>query len=156
MRNISEMAKYFSTFTDKSINNIKKAQQQTGEVIRDDAKQLAPFETGVYEESITMSPLELQKGEISTKIYTTEQVVTKDGKSYNLGFLLENGTYHHAIPNAFGWGDKYGYDSERYYRTLDPNWHPGTIAQPHFTTALQQNETTYLQNIDKAIKEAGK
>ena len=156
MRSISEMPKYFGLFTNRSIKNIKQAQKQTAEIIQSDAKQLAPFDTGLYEESIKVSPMETEGFTISTKIYTDEQVVTKSGIAYNLGFLLENGTDPHAIPNAFGWGDKYGYDSVRYKRTLEKDWHPGTMAQPHFTTALQQNETTYLQNIDKAIKEAEK
>ena len=75
------------------------------------------------------------------------------GKVYNLGYLLENGTFEHAIPNAFGRGFTYGYTDTmgRYHKgTLDKDWHPGTIAQPHYALALEKNRKLYKDNIKVA------
>lgn len=145
---------------DKKVKNIlpklEEAQKETAKEVEKSIKNKAPYKTGKYSESIKTYDTEKKKNEISTFIGSDLQVNTKAGNSYNLGFLLETGTDPHAIPNAFGWGDIYGYDSPQYQRTLDPDWHPGTIAQPHYKPALEENKKIYLDKIGEAIKEAMK
>ena len=157
MRNINEMANYFKEFEVKTINNIAKAQKETAKIIETDVKSLAPFDTGLYEESIQTSATQKKQNIISTEIFTDATVESKAGNVYNLGFLLENGTDMHAIPNAFGFGYTTGHignDGMWHKGTMDKDWHPGTIAQPHFKPALNDNEYTYLENIKRAVKEA--
>ena len=38
-----------------------------------------------------------------------------------------------------------------YKRTLDPNWHPGTVSQPHWQPAYNRGKITYMNNLSKAI-----
>lgn len=154
MKDISKLSAYLDKFTDQVIENVVKAQSETAKNIQEDAKSV--FSGTEYAESIQVSDTEVKDNTISTEIFTDKTVDTKSGNVYNLGFLLETGTDPHAIPNAFGWGDIYGYESEMYKRTLDPDWHPGTISQPHFKPALEKNVNTYLENIRKAVKEAEK
>ena len=154
MKDISKLTEYIGKFTDNVVQNVAKAQRETAEKVWGDIVQDAPTDGGDYVSSIQLGDTTLEGDTISTEIFTDDVVTTKDGKVYNLGFLLETGTDPHAIPNAFGWGDKYGYDSEKYKRTLDPNWHPGTEAQPHFVTNLMKNKQLYKENIKKAVKEA--
>lgn len=154
MKDIAKLSVYLDKFTNKVIENVVKAQRETAKLIQEDAQSV--FSGTEYAQSIQVSDTVLKGNTIETEIYTDEMVETKSGMAYNLGFLLENGTDPHAIPNAFGWGDIYGYDSDRYKRTLDPNWHPGTVAQPHFQPALDKNVSIYLENIDRAVKGAEK
>ena len=89
---------------------------------------------------------------IKTFIGSGATVTSKAGKSYNLGYLLEHGTLNHAIPNAFNWGVIYGFDSERYFRTCRDDWHPGSIAIPHYKLALEKNKELYKGKIKLAFK----
>ena len=154
MKDISKLSEYVDKFTNKVIENVTKAQQETAQKVWEDVVDNAPYKDGDYIASIRVSDTTKKGNTISTEIFTEAQVMTKSGNSYNLGLLLETGTNPHAIPNAFGWGDKYGYDSVQYKKTLNPNWHPGTIAQPHFKPALEKNKSLYKENIKRAIKEA--
>lgn len=156
MKDISQLTAFIDKITKETIPNIVKANENTAKTIWEDIVNKAPINTGNYVSSIKIYPTEMKDNKISTFIGSDMKVKTKDGKSYLLGELLEYGTNPHAIPNAFNWGEIYGYDSKMYERTLDPNWHPGTISQPHFKPSLQKNEETYLENISKAIKEAEK
>ena len=79
-------------------------------------------------------------------------VVSKAGTEYNLGYLLENGTLEHAIPNAFNWGVIYGFKSEKYKRTLQPDWHPGFKEIPHYYPALNLNKALYDKKIDEVMR----
>lgn len=142
------------------IDNIIQAQRETADIICEDVKDLAPKgKTGEYAESIKVGETIVERGVISTEIYTDATVTTKDNKEYNLGFLLETGTNPHAIPNAFGRGNYYGYigaDGRYHKGTLDDDWHPGTIAQPHFSTGLFMNNLVYKQKLNEALKKSFK
>lgn len=151
MKNATELNAYLRGIQNKVINDMVKVQQETAKQVCNDAKELAPG-NGKYSNSIKVNPTEIKDNEISTSITTDVTVTAKsNGNTYNLGFLLENGTLHHAIPNAFNWGVIYGFDSEMYKRTLDPNWHPGFAELPHFLPALDNNKGTYSENISKAL-----
>lgn len=157
MKDISRLETDIVNILGKATDRLVNAQRETAIKIMEDAKQLAPVgETGEYRNSIKVSDTKVSENSIETEIYTDEVVETTDGKVYNLGFLIENGTMPHAIPNAFDWGRIYGYDSDMYKRTLDPNWHPGTNPQPHFIPALQKNKFKYKVNVVKAMLKGGK
>lgn len=156
MKDISQLSVDLSKILSKLPKELVKANEETAEAIWEDVVSNAPMRTGNYISSIEVKPTKASSKKISTEISTDLEVQTKAGDGYNLGFLLETGTDPHAIPNAFGWGDIYGYDSPQYERTLSPDWHPGTIARPHWLPALEKNEATYLANIKKAIEEAVK
>lgn len=155
LKDIKNLPNDLEKLKSKLIENIKEAHRQTAEEMWQDVINNAPMNMGDYISSIT-----LQTEDDGTKIVST---VSSDlivgpsistGKSYNLGFLLETGTEPHAIPNAFNWGVIYGYDSDMYKRTLSPDWHPGTVAQPHYNPALLKAKEKQKIAIKKAIKEA--
>lgn len=154
MKNINEMSTYLQNKSSLIVQNLIKAQQHSAGVMYADVIENANVKTGAFISSIKQSPTTYSDGEIKTKVTSNLQVVSKSGKSYNLAFLLEKGTSPHAIPNAFNWGEIYGYDSVRYKMTLSPNWHPGTIAYNTFYNAVTKYRPYYKEQISKAIREA--
>lgn len=153
MKDITELSLFFKNIDEALIPQLQEAQRETAKQIESDVKASAPVGTGKYQNSISVKKTETTKNGIKTRI-TSDLIVgpaKSTGKSYLLGSLLENGTSNHAIPNAFDWGRIYGYDSEQYRRTLDPNWHPGFIAMPHWVPALDKNKKLYADNIGKAL-----
>lgn len=154
MKDISFLSKDFEKAMVKLKKEIVVAQKNTAEKILQDTKQLAPG-NGMYRETIHITPVKKDNQNLEIGIVSNLTVTAKsNGNTYNLGFLLENGTGMHAIPNAFGWGDIFGYDSAMYKRTLRPDWHPGFEAIPHFTPALNKNKKLYKEEIAKAIERA--
>ena len=109
----------------------------------------APIDTGEYVSSIQIENATKKGFKIKGRVYSDLKVITKSGESYLLGELLENGTRPHAIPNAFGWGWKYGFESPQYERTLDPDWHPGFRPIPHWQPAYDKASIKF----DRLIKE---
>ena len=95
-------------------------------------KATAPKDTTFYANNMKVERAEKIGTIIKGRVYNDTTVYTKDGMEYSLGEILEHGTKPHAIPNAFGWGYIYGFESPQYYRTLQEDWHPGTSAQPHW------------------------
>lgn len=153
MKDITELSLFFKNIDKALIPQLQEAQRETAKQIESDVKASAPVGKGEYQNSISVKKTETTENEIKTRI-TSDLIVgpaKSTGKSYLLGSLLENGTSNHAIPNAFDWGRIYGYDSEQYRRTLDPNWHPGFVAMPHWVPALDKNKKLYADNIGKAL-----
>lgn len=151
MEDIKKLNVYLGRISKKIVNDLAKAQRETAKTICKDAQSLAPG-NGKYAQSIKVGDTISDGKKISTKVTTDVNVTAKsNGNVYNLGFLLETGTEMHAIPNAFGWGDIFGYDSPQYKRTLQKNWHPGFNSMPHFIPALNKNKDVYWQNIEKAL-----
>lgn len=153
MKNATEINAYFRNIERTIVKKAIEAQRETAEKICQDARNYAPG-NGEYSNSITVKDTKVEGNVITTDITTDLTVTAKsNGNEYNLGFLLEHGTKHHAIPNAFNWGVIFGYDSDMYKRTLDPHWHPGFEAMPHFSLALMDNQDEYLINIGKKMDE---
>lgn len=152
MKDISKLSIDIKNLNTGITKQLVKAQKEAAHKIWEDIIRQAPMKTGNYISSITIGETIIKDGIIKTFIGSDLNVDTKDGKKYNLGSLLENGTDPHSIPNAFGWGEIYGYDSEQYKRTLSKTWHPGTTAQPHYLPSLQKNKKYYNDLISKAIK----
>lgn len=154
MLNIKTLDKGLERVKNNVIKEIIKVQKQTAESICKDAQHFDPG-GGPYRESIKVGETEIKDNIISTKIYTDLVVQAKyTGKEYNLGYLLENGTMQHAIPNAFGLGYTYGYIDRYGYKhkgTMDKDWHPGFAPLPHFIPALLSNKERYNQDIQKVV-----
>ena len=151
-------------FIEKKANSIDKLVIKANDIVAkkvyNDILQNAPTgATNSYRESIRIYPTEVKNNVISTFIGSDLCVgPTKwtGSKMYNLGYLLEHGTTEHAIPNAFDYGFYYGFTDMhgRYHKgTLDKDWHPGTIAQPHYAIALEKNKKFYKDNIRLAWRE---
>jgi hypothetical protein len=158
LKDIIDLSSDLKKMSEGVIENLVHAQRETAKQIEIDVKNSAPVGNGTYRDSIKTSDTVVKKGEITTKIITNLIVgpAKSTGQSYILGKLLENGTSHHAIPNAFGWGDIFGYDSPMYQMTLNPYWHPGFVAMPHFQPSLDKNKQLYRDNIGKALDEVFK
>ena len=152
MKDINRLSVDILNFGNRAIDNIIKAQSDTAYVIQQDAKNLAPDDTGAYKESIELGETQVNNGVITTSVYTDATVTTLSGTSYNLGRLLEEGTRPHEIRAT---------NAQALHFTIMGNdvfvksvLHPGTIAQPHFLPALNMNRALYVENIRKAVKEA--
>lgn len=153
MKNATELNAYFNNIEKTIVKKLITAQREVAEEICQDAQNYAPG-NGEYSNSIKVRETKVEGDEIITSITTDVTVTAKsNGNVYNLGFLLEHGTSHHAIPNAFDWGRIFGYDSDMYKRTLDPHWHPGFDAMPHFSLALIDNKDEYSIRISKVLDE---
>lgn len=154
MKDINKLSVKIDKFTKQVIENIAKVQQETAKTIWEDVVNNAPMDTGGYISSIQVSPTEKEGNTIRTEIYTDATVSTLGGKTYNLGYLLENGTSPHLIEpvNAKMLHFVIG-GQDIFAKRVN---HPGTKAQPHFKPALDKNRRTYKENIRRAVKEAEK
>lgn len=157
MKDINELNIKLEVIGEKVVEKIIEEQRNTAEKKWEDIVETAPYKNGDYIASIKIGETNRENDTISTSVFTDAKVETKSGQEYYLGTLLEHGTAEHAIPNAWGKGYTYGYvgkDGKYHKGTLDKDWHPGTIAQPHFLPALRKNEALYYNNMRKAVKEA--
>ena len=156
MKSIARLEIDLSKFGERVIENVKKAQRDTAEVIWQDVIADAPYDTGNYVSSIQISDTDYDGYTIKTSIYTDATVTAKaSGNTYNLGRLLEEGTRPHEIravdAKGLFWGAYDEYGNPIIVKSVQ---HPGTVAQPHFIPALNKNVALYKSNINKAIKEA--
>ena len=147
----TDVTHIFGNITDRLI----KVQREAATNIMNDAKRLAPVgETGEYRESIKVSDTKVTENSIETEIYTDANVSSLDGKSYNLGYLLENGTEPHTILPKNSDTLVFNIDGETIFAKRVS--HPGTNPQPHFIPALQKNKFKYKVNVVKAMLKGGK
>ena len=125
-------------------------QKESAIDIMNDAKTLAPVgETGEYRNSIKVSDTKVTENSIETMIYTDATVNSLEGQSYNLGYLLENGTQPHTILPKNSDVLVFNIDGETIFAKKVS--HPGTNPQPHFIPALQKNKFKYKKNVIKAM-----
>lgn len=154
MKDISQLSKQLDRIQKNIVKELIEVQQKTAESICEDAKTFAPGK-GPYKSTIKVKTTEVKGNIISTEVITDFTVEAKsNGNVYNLGYLLENGTMQHAIPNAFGLGYTYGYVDRYGYRhkgTLDKDWHPGFAPLPHFIPALLLNKEKYNEALGKVL-----
>ena len=153
MIDIDKLSINLAKLIDRIPKEVDIAVEQTAQQIWADVINNAPYKTGSYIDSIKIYPLEKEDNKVSCVIGTEYNVVTvgkNPGIVYNLGAILENGTSQHAIPGAF-----YGYKVRPEFGDW-PDFHPGTVAQPHFTPALLMNKEVFKNNLRQAIKEASK
>lgn len=147
----TDITHIFGNITDRLIN----VQKETAINIMNDAKRLAPVgETGEYRNSIKVSDTKVTENSIETMIYTDAKVSSLEGQSYNLGYLLENGTQPHTILPKNSDTLVFNIDGETIFAKKVS--HPGTNPQPHFIPALQKNKFKYKVNVVKAMLKGGK
>lgn len=152
MKNIESLSVDISKFGERVIDNLIKAQRETGEALLKDVKESAPVGTGAYRDSIKMSDTSYDGNTIRTSVYTDAVVMDSTGKTYNLGALIEYGTRPHTIEPATKQALRFTINGETIF--AKHVFHPGTVANPHFQLSLQKNVALYKSNIRKAIKEA--
>ena len=169
MRDINTLSAYINKFTDKVIENVAKAQRETAQAIWEDVVQNAPSGTGEYISSIQISPTIKEGNAIKTEVFT--DLKSTDG--YVIGRMIEYGTGIYALQPHIGHTKTFKESGYRYWyvpvtsvgkpigKLITINGQQFYVAKPqpskpHFIPALQKNEATYLQNIDKAVKEAEK
>lgn len=162
MKLFEQLSKDIEELTNNISKELEKEQRKTAEKIWQDVIENAPYKNGNYIASINIDETTIKNGVIKTFIGSNmllEPTKWTGGKRYNLGYLLEHGTLNHAIPNAFDKGIYYGYigEDERYHKgTLDDDWHPGSIAIPHYKLALEKNKELYKGKIKLAFKKGVK
>lgn len=154
MKSLDKLADVIDQLGDKIEKRTIKGLEKSAQQIYEDVVELAPG-NGDYKSSIKIYPTQKENNTYSILIGTDMQVGptihgsvkgsnnAPKGTTYNLGYLLEHGTYEHAIPNAFGYGFYFGFttkDGKFHKGTLDDSWHPGSIARPHFSLALEKNK----------------
>lgn len=154
MKDIGQLTAFIGKITEKVIPKIVQAQQETAKVMCEDIKGMAPVDTGEYQKSIKVSKTQVKKSSIETRVYTNATVSTTGGKTYNLGFLLESGTNPHLILPVNASTLHFVINGKDVFAKRVN--HPGTVAQPHFKPGLEKNVSLYMENIRKAIREAGK
>lgn len=153
MMDLDKLSVNLAKLLDNIPEEVDKAVEKTAQQLWADVINEAPYKTGAYIDSIKVYPLEKANNTVSCTVGTDYTVVTvgkNPGIVYNLGAILENGTSPHAIPGAF-----YGYAVFPEFGDW-PGFHPGTVAQPHFTPALLKNKEVFKENLKQAIKEANK
>ena len=79
MKSIDRLSVDILNFGNRAIDNIVKAQSNTAYVIQQDAKNLAPENTGAYKESIELGETKVEGNIISTSVYTDATVTTLSG-----------------------------------------------------------------------------
>lgn len=150
MKDVYRIVEKIDKFNNKLVDNIVKANEETAKIICDDVKELAPKDTGKYAESIKVGETTINRNTISTEVYTDMQVVSKrDGDKYNLGFLLETGTSPHLIVPVDAQYLHFQIDGKDIFTKMV--YHPGMVAQPHFSKGLYMNRLVYKQKLNKAI-----
>ena len=136
--------------------NIEKILVDTGTVVRDDIRALAPIDSGEYRSSINLSEVKKEGSIYSIKIFTN---LNSGWKNIPLGCLLEWGTgikgeatntYEHGFPYR---QTPWVYYNERYGRWVFTH---GNVARPHFIPGLYNNYSYFLDNIRKGFRNYGK
>lgn len=153
MKDITQLSKDLKRFEKRLEQEMVVAQENTARQILADVKEYAPG-SGGYKESIYKTPTENNEGVLITKILTNAMtpVAKSTGNSYNLGFLLENGTKPHLILPVDASVLHFEINGEDIFARIVH--HPGFKARPHFTPALNKNKRLYQEEIAKAIERA--
>lgn len=146
---ISKQIKEYSNSLDGKLEEIV---NDTLKYAYEEIVKIAPVDTHFYVSQMDIENAKRSKHKVTGRLFNNVKVSTKEGKSYLLGELLENGTRPHAIPNAFGKGYYYGYTDKngKFHKgTLDDDWHPGFKPIPHWQPTYEK-ASIY---IDKLLKE---
>lgn len=150
MKTIDNLETDITYFLGKINDRLIKVQKETANNIMNDAKQLAPVgETGLYRESIKVSDTRVTENSIETDITTNMIVSSLSGVTYNLGYLLENGTEPHTILPINSDVLVFEKDGETIFAKKVN--HPGFKPMPHFIPALEKNKFKYKKDIAMSI-----
>lgn len=155
MKDISELYKDLDKLNLNLEKELKVALEKTANKIEKDARSLAPG-TGGYKSSIHKTSIKGNGSELSISVVTNVMtpVAKSNGKNYNLGFLLENGTKPHIILPIDANVLHFQINGEDIFARIVH--HPGFTAREHFKPALNKSKNLQKREIAKAIKRAMK
>lgn len=151
-RKIEQFNIYLQELSKKAEKRIMEAQQKACQKICKDIQRGAPVRTGAYRDSIKVSNTFRLSERIFTRIYSNMTLGGDNPKWQNvpLATIIENGTKPHFITprnpeGVLRWEDDDG--TVHYAKWV---WHPGTVANPHWSRALMRNKDYYRRMIRKA------
>lgn len=165
MKKIEQMGIDLEKFTKKFEQNLIKAQRDTAEKIKQDAKAFSPKPEGEYAQTIKVSDTETADNVIKTWIHT--DMKSEDG--HFIGRMIENGTGIYALEPHIGKTKTFFLSDYQYWyvptaKVKRPLGQRITIngtdfyvahaqrPKPHFKPALNQNIQTYRDNISEAYR----
>ena len=152
MKNIRSINIDLDKYSKNVINNLAKAQRNTAEDIWEYLFENANMDTGTFISSIEIEDTQITEDSIKTFIGSDLKVVDSNGQSYNLGFLLENGTMPHTIVPVNGEYLVFEKDGKTIFTKLVH--HPGMRAYNNYKNALNSNIRAYKANIKKAMRDS--
>lgn len=165
MKSIAQISGDLDKFTKNLEENLIKAQRDTAEKMKEDAKRYSPRPDGEYADSIKVSETEVEGQTIKTSVYTD----MKSADGYFIGRMIENGTGIYALEPHIGKTKTFFISDYRYWyvpteKVKRPIGQKITIngvsyyvakAQrptPHFGPALNENILTYRENLKEAFR----
>lgn len=153
MKDLSQLAVDLQKAKSRIVEEVKVAQYNTAQQVTADAIMYAPG-TGGYASSIHATEPVVEENRVKTKVITDAMtpVAKSTGNSYNLGFLLENGTKPHIIEPVDAKVLHFTINGEDIFAKIV--YHPGFVARPHFTPALNKNKSLYIAELNKAVERA--
>ena len=154
MKSINELSKDLEKSWDKLVRGLISAQSDTANDILDDLRMNANIDTSEFVESIYRTETTLNGDAIETFIGSDLTVTSSDGKSYNLGWLLETGTSPHIIRPVNASALRFEVNGKEVF-AKEVN-HPGTVAYNNYRNAKNNANPQYRERIKKAIQEAMK
>lgn len=154
MKKIEQFGVDIDKFSNNMIKRVMEAQQTACEKICKDIKRGAPVDTGAYRDSIKVSKTYRVGNQIVTRIYSNLVLYSDTNNTWwgvPLASIIEHGTKPHFIqphkPNGvLRWEDS---DGNVHFAKFV--WHPGTVANPHWSNAVLRNREYYRKTIRKAI-----
>ena len=154
MKRIEQFNIDIDKFSRRMIKRVTEAQQTACQKICKDIKSGAPVDTGRYRDSIKCSKTFRIGNKIVTRIYSNLTLYSDTNNTWNgvpLAAIIEHGTAPHFIkphkPNGvLRWEDEDGV--VHFAKWV---WHPGTVANPHWSKAILRNNEYYRRTIRKAI-----
>lgn len=154
MKEIKDLSKDLEMSWGKLVRGLMSAQSMTANDILDDLRMNANMDTSEFVESIYRTDTTYDGEAIETFIGSDLQVTSSDGKSYNLGWLLETGTRPHIIRPVNASALRFEVDGKEVF-AKEVN-HPGTIAYNNYRIAKNNAKSQYRERINEAVKEAMK
>lgn len=150
----NEAAEKIRKFGRGQDEDVEKVLDSAANVYIDAVKEIAPRSGQSRGEGTYRNSIKVLAGGKGFRIVGSDKIVTSlsNGKWYNLGSILENGSSKHIIEgNPLMWtGGKYGTGFHFAMRVQ----HPGTRPQPHFKPAIEKLKPKF-PNIYLQITERG-
>ena len=154
MKRMEQFQVDIEKFSNNMIKRVAEAQQTACQKICKDIKKGAPVKTGNYRDSIQVTKTYIVNNRMVTRIYSNVVLYSDTNNTWwgvPLRRIIEYGTKPHFIkphkPNGvLRWEDDDG--TVHFAKYV---WHPGTVANPHWSNAILRNREYYRKTIRKAI-----
>lgn len=127
---------------------LKLSMQKQGELVKGDAKDLAPVDIGDLRQSINRKTT-ISKGNITSTIYTNSDHAAY--VEFGTGTVGQNTQVANKYPGPLAYKqDKWKVNIPG----VGPRWIAGQPAQPYLYPALKNNEGRIIENIKDDVKKA--